>query len=67
MVANPLPVAWRVRAVDHCGVIQHEQEFHIRPDFDPQTTAHRHAERIHLLFPECRVSVEELTFDDVKK
>jgi hypothetical protein len=67
MVANPLPVTWRVRAVDVCGVIQHEQEFSISSYCGAEDAARRHADRIAKLFPECRVSVDELTFDDVKK
>jgi hypothetical protein len=59
MVANPLPVAWRVRAVDDRGVIQHERAFHISSYRDAEDTAER--------FPACRVSVEGLTFEDQLK
>ena len=57
MVADPLPIAWRVR------------DFALRPGtdpcFDPEATAHRHARKIQDLFPECGVSVQGLSFDDL--
>jgi hypothetical protein len=66
-IADSLPIAYRVRAVDRQGIVQYSQEFHFRVDFDAQAVANKNADRIRKLFDDCMVTVDPLTFEDLKR
>jgi hypothetical protein len=66
-IADSLPIAYRVTAIDEYGILQYQQDFQYRPDFDAYKVAHRNAAKIQSLFDECKVEVTPLTIKDMVK
>lgn len=66
-IGESLTIAYRVKATDQYGIVQYEQDFQYRPDFDAYMVAHRNANKIELLFKECKVEVIPLTIEDMVK
>lgn len=61
MLAEPLPVAWRVRVIQPSGVIHHERVFGLFQSPSAEKEARRFAHTMAANHPSCRVEIAPLT------